>query len=311
MTAGELSAAEFTERLAHPGITLDTGAFSIQLQASAIDGLGQDLHFLYADCPVVPDGEIVDFRVALRRPSGLRRWWRPQVRILFDGASLVEPMPLAVALPALEWGLNWAIAAHAHHHVMIHAAVLERDGRAVVLPGTPGAGKSTLCAGLAHRGWRLLSDEFALLRPADGLLVPWPRPISLKNASIDVIRAFAPDARLGRSVPDTAKGTVALLRPPPESRRRMRETAEPAWLVFPGYRAGEPARLTALSRARAFHRLAQMSFNYAMLGAPGFETLRRMVGACDTFEFTYGELKEAVELFGALAPPRSTRVEGA
>ncbi len=141
--------------------------------------------------------------------------------------------------------------------------------------------------------------------------MPWPRPISLKNVSIDVIRAFAPDARLGRSVPDTSKGTVALLRPPPESRRRMRETAEPAWLVFPGYRAGEPARLTALPRARAFHRLAEMSFNYAMLGAPGFETLRRMVGACDTFEFTYGELKEAVELFGALAPPRSTRVEGA
>ena len=308
MTAGELSAAEFTERLSHRGITLDTGAFAIQLQASAIDGLGPQIQFLYADCPVVPDGEIVDFRVALRRPSGLRRWWRPQVRILFDGASLVEPMPRGAARPALEWGGNWAIAAQAHHQVMIHAAVLERDGRAVVLPGTPGAGKSTLCAGLAHRGWRLLSDEFALLRPADGLLVPWPRPISLKNVSIDVIRAFAPDARLGRSIPDTTKGTVALLRPPPESRRRMRETAVPAWLVFPGYRAGEPARFTPMPRARAFHRLAQMSFNYDMLGAAGFDTLRRMVDGCDTFEFIYGELEDAVKLFEDLAPPRSSGV---
>jgi HprK-related kinase A len=256
---------------------------------------------------VAPDGEIVDFRVALRRPSGLRRWWRPKIQILFDGASLIHPMPLPLALPALEWALNWAIAANAHHHVMIHAAVLERDGCAVVLPGTPGAGKSTLCAGLAHRGWRLLSDEFALLRPADGLLVPWPRPISLKNVSIDVIRAFAPDARLGRSIPDTVKGTVAHLRPPPDSRLRMREMAVPAWLAFPGYRAGEPARFTPLPRARAFHRLAQMSFNYDILGAVGFETVRRMIDRCDTFEFTYGDLEEAVKLFADLAPPRSPR----
>jgi len=74
---------------------------------------------------------------------------------------------------------------------MLHAAVLEKNGRAVVLPGDPGAGKSTLTAALMLSGWRLLSDEITLVDRDDGLLVGLARPVSLKNASIDVIqRAF-------------------------------------------------------------------------------------------------------------------------
>ena len=71
----------------------------------------------------------------------------------------------------------------------MHAAVFERDSSAVVLPGPSGVGKSTLCAALVARGWRLLSDEVAMIRPQDGLLQPYPRPISLKNESIEMIAA--------------------------------------------------------------------------------------------------------------------------
>ena len=63
----------------------------------------------------------------------------------------------------LEWGLNWCVAGHAHQYLMLHAAALERNGRAVILPGDPGAGKSTLTAALMLSGWRLLSDEITLV----------------------------------------------------------------------------------------------------------------------------------------------------
>jgi HprK-related kinase A len=186
---------------------------------------------------------------------------------------------------------------------MIHAAVLERDGRALVLPGVTGAGKSTLCAGLAHRGWRLLSDEFALIRPADGQVDPWPRPISLKNASIDLIRRWAPDARLSTPVPNTNKGTVAHVCPPAGSVERAREPAMPAWIVFPIFAREQAARLTRLPRARAFFKLADCSFNYGTLGLRGFTTLSRMIDGCDTYEFTYSSLDDARRLLGALPLP--------
>jgi HprK-related kinase A len=208
-----------------------------------------------------------------------------------------------MAVPMLEWSINWCAATRANQYVMIHAAVLERDGGALILPGVTGAGKSTLCAGLAHRGWRLLSDEFALIRPGDGGLDPWPRPISLKNTSIDVIRGWAPGARMSTPVPNTNKGTIAHVRPPADSVRRAAEPAAPAWLVFPTFEKHAAATLTRLPRARAFFRLADCSFNYGALGIRGFQTLSRMIDACDAYEFRYSSLDEALSLLGELSRP--------
>jgi hypothetical protein len=59
----------------------------------------------------------------------------------------------------------------------LHAAVLARDGRAVVFCGASMRGKSTLAAELAGRGFELLGDDSAVLSldGDDGLLV-WPGP---------------------------------------------------------------------------------------------------------------------------------------
>src|SRR4051794_4588915 len=59
----------------------------------------------------------------------------------------------------------------------LHAAVLARDGRAVVFCGASMAGKSTLAAALAQRGWVLLGDDSAVLSlDGDDGLVVWPGP---------------------------------------------------------------------------------------------------------------------------------------
>ena len=191
--------------------------------------------------------------------------------MLLDEDRPFEPLPVDMAVPMLEWSINWCAATRANQYVMIHAAVLERDGRALVLPGVTGAGKSTLCAGLAHRGWRLFSDEFALIRPARRALDPWPRPISLKNVSIDVIRRWAPDALHEHARAQHQQGhgraRAAARR---RASRRAAEPAMPAWLVFPTFAQDAAAALTRLPRARAFFRLADCSFNYESLGIRGF-----------------------------------------
>jgi HprK-related kinase A len=133
---------------------------------------------------------------------------------------------------------------------------VERSGCALVLPGPPGSGKSTLCAALISRGWRLLSDELTLLDPVTANVVPLPRPVSLKNASIAAIRQFYPAAELGPPVHDTAKGSVAHLKAPTDSVRRASELARPRWIVLPRYETGASAHLAQLSKARTFMYLA-------------------------------------------------------
>ncbi len=72
-----------------------------------------------------------------------------------------------MALLAAEMGMNLQMALGQKTYLLLHAATVERDGRALILTGESGAGKSTLAALLGERGWRLMGDEFAPARSGD------------------------------------------------------------------------------------------------------------------------------------------------
>lgn len=295
----DLDRAALRARLAE-GLILRTGPFSNRIVSRCPEVL-HGLERLYADFEVRADG-FCDFHVRVDRVAGPRRYFRPQVVFRFDRTRPFKPLPADHAFASLEWGLNWCIAGHAHHYLMLHAAVLEKNGRAVILPGDPGAGKSTLTAALSLSGFRLLSDELTLIDRDDGLLVPLARPVNLKNAAIDVIRAFAADAVLGDPARDTHKGTVAHLKPSTESVRRMHDKARAALIVFPRWRAGAEARLTPHAKADAFMHAANHAFNYDLLGSLGFDLNAALVDACACYDFEYSRLPDAVRVFRELLP---------
>lgn len=299
MKLGELSQADLGEQLADSGVRLRIGPFSIHLQ-TRLPRVVASLRLLYPDFVLDDAQGLADFHARLSRASGLRRWLRPQVFFHIDGKNLFEPFPLALAPPLFEWGLNWCISSRAHQYLILHSAVVERGGRAIVLPAHPGSGKSTLCAALVHRGYRLLSDEHVLLRPEDGLVVPVPRPVALKNESIPVIRELAPELVLGPSYHDVRKGLVTHARPPTDSVARAREPARPGAVVFPRYQAGSSTRLEPAAKAESLMELVDNSVNYNLWGARGFETLANLVDATPCFTFDYSELDEALDALEGL-----------
>lgn len=305
LTVGALGPAALRARLEGPGLYLRTGPF-VNCLHSNLPRVAEGIALLYGDYPVVTGGDeaaFADFHLNFKRSAWLRRWWRPQANFDHDGTHPFAPSPQDQAYPMFEWVLNWCVSSRAHEYLMIHAAVVEKDGCAAILPAPPGSGKSTLCAALVHRGWRLLSDELTLVRLADGLIVPLPRPISLKNASIGIIADYVGNTVFSRAVDTTQKGFVAHLKPPRESVLRAQETARPAWVVFPQYAAGAPATLTALAPARAFMQLAENAFNYSLLGEAGFTAMAGLIGASDCFQFRYSVLDEAIDVFSRLKPP--------
>jgi HprK-related kinase A len=286
-------------RLRGPGLRLRTGPV-LNCIRSPLEAVAQGIALHYA-AHTVEDDAFADFHVSVERPAGLRRWWRPQVLFRLDGESTFNPLPGNQGFPVLEWGLNWCLTGLYHRFLTLHAAVLERGGRALVLPAPSGSGKSTLCAALALSGWRLLSDELALIDPATGLIQPLPRPVSLKNASIEVVRRFAPQARFGAPVHETSKGTVVHMSPPADGVARAAEPARPGWIVLPRYTPGRDARLEPLPRAQALMHLIENAFNYNVHGLAGFERLARMVDDSACHRFGYARLEEAVAMFDALA----------
>ena len=296
MTLGELGPAGVAARLQADGLNWHVGPFRVRVRTDLAD-VADGLALLYRDFPALDDGAVVDVDVVVRRVGILRR----HVSIWVDGEPVYVRVPAGLATPMLEWTLNVTVFQRPHQYLMLHAAVLERGGHALLLCGRAGSGKSTLCAALAHRGWRLLSDEVAVIRPGDGRVVPVPRPISLKGVSIDVIREFAPEATVGPAWERTIKGTVAHVLPPTASVERSAESASPAWLVFPRHRSDSEGVFAPLPKARALMSAADNAFNYSVLGTRGFTTLAAVIDRCSCSQLRFGDLEQALAHVGRLA----------
>jgi hypothetical protein len=154
--------------------------------------------------------------------------------------------------------------------------VLERGGRALILPAPSGSGKSTLCAALAFSGWRLLSDELALLAPDHGMSFRCPDPSAGKNESIEAVRLCF----LKRSSADirsrTIKGRVVHVSP-----GRFGSRAEQSAFSVCRLRQGSwPRRCLpeAMPEAAAMMCLVSDSaFNYNVHGRNGFAALSTVV----------------------------------
>ena len=303
MTPSSLGLDEIARRLRGRGLVIRTGPFNFRIR-SPIRSVAVGLALLYAEYPLSDESEFVDFDVHLDTGAGIRRWLRPQVRFLYDGAAPFEPLPIGHAIPFLEWAMNWCISSQAHQYLILHAAVVERDGLAAILPAPPGSGKSTLCAGLISRGWRLLSDELTLISPGDLSITSLCRPVSLKNQSLSVISAFEPSAIFSAVTHDTAKGAVTHMKVPARHLDRVAEPAKPGWIVFPKYVPDAPPKLTPRSRASSMLELGRNAFNYTLLGRTGFETLSGVISASSCHDFEYSVLDDAVATFDALVRER-------
>jgi len=64
----------------------------------------------------------------------------------------------------------------------IHAGAVNLNGRALLIPGSTHAGKSSLVAQLLRKGAKLLSDEYALVDNR-GCIHSYPRPMLLRDGN--------------------------------------------------------------------------------------------------------------------------------
>jgi HprK-related kinase A len=253
------------------------------------------LRRLYADYPK-PQDDIATHTARISPPRPWRRWFRPQVAIAGDH-MLFDPIPMALrhGLLAIEMAMNLQMALGERRLLLLHAAAMERDGRALILTGESGSGKSTLAALLGEHGWRLLADEFVMIDPDSGLLYPFPRAISLKNSAIpEMERIVADGSRFGPLLRNTPKGDLRHLRPNADAIARMDEPATPALILFPQY--GADADVVGLGQAELFVRLTQGSTNYIALGERGYQTLTRLITTVPGAMFSYPDTESGLRI---------------
>lgn len=278
--------------LKQQGIFLSVPPFVIRVRSQS-SALAQFFSRNYAHHQFSLTPQVASFDIELRYQSGWRRWLKPQIKFYQNEHAPFFSMPVSHAPILWEWGLNYCIASKYHSCLTVHAAVVAKRGQAMVIPAPPGSGKSTLCALLCNHGWQLLSDEFALIDLASHQVQSLPRPISLKNASIDVLKAYAEQGVcqgvFSAEFTGTSKGRVALYSVP------LTQQAEPLArypikrVLFPRYDAHQACHITPLSPAQCLMQLADNSFNFSVLGQQGFTCLASVVGSSDAYSVDYSD----------------------
>jgi HprK-related kinase A len=254
---------------------------------------------LYNDHPVTFGGGEYDFEIAISSGSPWRRWFRRNASFEFCGDSPFLPMDVGHSYALFEWGLNWVLASFLHNYLILHSAVMEWRGKGVLLSAVSGSGKSTLSAELSLQGWRLLSDELALI-DASLHLIPLARPISLKNSSIEVIRSRHPSAVMSSLARDTHKGTVGHLKALSTSVEDNLVPATPKLIIFPKWTAGSSLRVEPVGAGQAAMRLIDQAFNYSVLGEVGFRRLVALTRSTEAWEIEYSSLDEARDALESL-----------
>ncbi|HEV2673679.1 MAG TPA: HprK-related kinase A [Aliidongia sp.] len=295
MIIGDLSSDKAIRRLSGSGITVRMGPFQVRV-GSKIRHFCEQFVDLYRHHRLGDAEDFIDFDLQLKQRWS---WIAPFGRVAafeFNGYEPVAALPIEQAMPLFEWGLNWCVTAQSHRFVMIHAGIVARDDQALVMPGSSGSGKSTLTTALCYRGWRLLSDELALIDIESGLVHPMPRPISLKNKSIPTIQAFASEIHIGSRVSETRKGEVALLRPPAASVADEERLARVTRFLFPLYDPDTTADGLAITPGQAFVKTFDSTFNYGIHGKRDFALLADLMERAPAAEIRYSDLDAAIAL---------------
>ena len=235
-----------------------------------------------------------------RRPVWL--FWKHRYEITGkDRDSGLFPATEREVLPHLEWAINWQIALYFKKYLQLHASAAEINGKVILFPGSPGSGKTTLCAGLLIKGARYFSDEFALIEPDTLKIHPYPKALCIKESSIKVLQEACPALRFDSRWIKKTKGVVAFLDPWKIGENPIAQPAKVNFVIFPNYAAGVSPELFPLSRAEVVFNLNKHSLNFLDFRERGIDMFAELSSSAPGFNLRMGNLEDTCRLLMDLA----------
>ncbi|MCX7753023.1 MAG: hypothetical protein N2443_09175 [Blastocatellia bacterium] len=199
--------------------------------------------------------------------------------LVYSGITrLARTFDLEEALRFFELDLHFYIAEAAPRHIFVHAGVVGWRGRALLLPGPRGSGKSHLVAALVRAGASYLSDRFAVL-DRRGRVHPYPVPIELARST---------DGKLEKHAAEDLGGETA------------RRSLPIGLIVFTRYRAGARWRPRELSPGEAGVELLRHVFSTAWMPQFVLGTLGALVERVPVMKSARGEAEEVAHALLAL-----------
>jgi hypothetical protein len=168
----------------------------------------------------------------------------------------------------------------------LHAAAVERSGRAIVLAGESGQGKSTVSTFLCSLGWSFMSDDVLALRLDEDEVLPFP---------------LTPRRRIQATRKVLADGLSSLPKEDvdldPDSLRRAPTTI--GAVVFPMFRPMELPSLDRKSRGEGALELLSHTRNIVDHGPAAAARIAALMRRVDSYSLRFGFDREGIQLINS------------
>lgn len=201
--------------------------------------------------------------------------------------------PMQDLLNHAVWQMHALVPQRAGDFLFLHAGAVVRDGAAMLLPAVRDAGKSTTVAGLLEAGFSYLSDELGAIDPITVRAYPFPKRISLDDASL----RFFPG--LSERLSDR-EGVGRWLYQRYVRPEDLGSTTAPATritsIVFLAPEHEGPPRLEPVSQAEAVHEMAAQCFNLYRYEGRGVILLSRIASEARAYRLSGGTPQERAAL---------------
>ena len=113
----------------------------------------------------------------------------------------------------------------------VHAGAVVLEDRAILIPGSTHAGKSSMVAELLRRGAELLSDEYALI-DQEGRVHSYPRPLLLRDNNLQQSPVLPAELGSRFTKEPVPVGWILALEYRPESAWEVREVPQSEGLMI-------------------------------------------------------------------------------
>jgi hypothetical protein len=196
-----------------------------------------------------------------------------RLRLVVDGIEVGRSREGWWVLAMLIWCVNQrVIEVSSTTSLLLHAGGVVRDGRALLILGASGAGKTTTTLAFARTGWGYLTDDVAVLG-ADGQVRGSPKPPTVRSGTSELLGLGEEHPRR----PERYQGGNEWWAPATGLGATISRAAPLSGVLV---LSGDPtldAAQESLTRSGAVARVAEHAFNLGLLGQSGLESLAQHV----------------------------------
>jgi hypothetical protein len=201
-----------------------------------------------------------------------------RIEVRWNSSTLGVVSDCARVLPLLRAHVQRSAIAAADGDLVLRAGGVERDGRTLLISGSPGCGVSTLVAALVAAGSTYLGDDAIPVDMRSGSVRPFPQPLLLDDRSLDLL----PEITALPAGPDStsAKRLIAMRRT-----RSVHEVTprDVSVVLFP---EPDPSGITVVQpvdAGDAVVRLAGHAYNFPGREQEAIEALHWLACGADAF----------------------------